>query len=192
MSRNKITDNLNIADFIKNDYYNLLFTLNSTEKLSDKTAVISFGVNEKVFIYNVEDKQIIDSLVITSDRFSNTVPLPTAQNVATKERLERSYYKSIHKVIVGKSTFLVRTTALSTEPYDLDGNLKSLYDKEQSVIIYDLSNRNKVGEYYLPKDVFDFRTGFVYNNRIYFLLSNPNSTNNEDLMKFVGYEVRKN
>ncbi len=191
MYNNTIIDQLNTAHFISNDYYDLLFTLNSTAKLSDDTFIISLGVNEKVFIYDVEEKQIIDSLVITSGKFSNTLPLPKAQNISMKERLARSYYNSIHKLMVEKSTFLLRTTTLSIEPYDLDGNLKSFFDKPKSVIIYDFSNRQKVGEYYLPKDVFHFRPGFVYDNRIYFQLNNPNSPDDENLMKFVGYAVTK-
>ncbi len=191
MCSNKIIDNMNIADFIDIDFYDLLFTLNSTEKLSDNTAIISIGVNEKVFIYNVAEKQIIDSMVIKSNNFTNTVPLPKAQNIATRDRLERSYYISIYKVIFENNTFLFRTTTLSTEPYDVEGNLKTLYDKQKSVIIYDLSNRTKVGEYFLPKNIFDFREGFVYNNRIYFQLNNLNSPDDENLMKFVGYEVIK-
>lgn len=187
----EIIDKLSISDFIENNNYDLLFALNSIEKLNESEVAISIGVDENVFVYDLKSKKIIRTLNVSSGKFQQTQPLVKTDAISTKERLERNYYKSIHKISINNKDFLLRTTSLSIEPYDSKGNLKSLYDKEQSVILYDLSNEQKVGEFYLPNDIYDFRTGFVFDNRLYFLLNNPNSPKDENLMKFAGYEIHK-
>jgi hypothetical protein len=187
----KITQKISINNFIKKNNYDLLYALNSYDKYSTNRIVISIGVSGQVFIYDILKKNKIDSMYVASDNFINTEPLEVNQSISIKERLERSYYKSIFNVFVEKKHFLLRTTSLSIEPFDVEGNLKNLYDKQQSVIIYDVENREKVGEYFLPKGIYDFRTGFIFKNILYFLLNNPNSEHQENLMKFVGYEISK-
>lgn len=189
INQKQIVDELILSDFIANEDYGLLFALNSMAKLGNNKVVISIGVNKHVFIYDLLTRKITDKINIGSEKFDKTEPLNKSQNLSTKERLERNYYIAIYTIDLDGKTFLLRTTSLAIEPYDAAGNLKTLYDKGQSVIIYDLSNNKKVGEYYLPNDLYDFRTGFQFDNRLYFLLNNPNSENNEDLMKFVGYEI---
>jgi len=185
----KVINNLKISDFIGYKNYNLLFALNSITKLNSNEIAISIGVNETVFIYNLKTLKVTDKINMSSKTFTKTEPIEKNNTVSTKDRLERSYYKTIHKINIDNNTLLLRTTSLSTEAYDPEGNLRSLYDKKQSIIIYDLTNEEKIGEFVLPKNIYDFRTAFTYDNRIYFLLNNPNSENEENLMKFVGYEI---